>query len=133
MLNPYQQYKEQALSTLAPGEILVKLYDELAKQLKVAKINIEQNDFGASSDALSKSQTIVHTLADSLDMRYPVSHELRDLYIFISQHLSSANMKKDPQMIDECIPLVKDLREAFDQADKINRRIQHANIGGRAV
>lgn len=130
--NPYQQYKEQTLSTLTPGEILVKLYEELAKQLTLAKIKINQNDLGAVNAALTKSQAIVSTLSNSLDMRYPISGELRDMYIFISQHLLQANLKKDSQMVDDCIPLVRDLRDAFEQADKINRKAT-VSVGGRAA
>lgn len=133
MLNPYQQYKEQSLTTLTSGEILVKLFDELSKQLTLSKIKIEQNDLGVANDALSKAQEIVSTLADSLDMRFPISRELRDMYIFIAQHLMQANLKKDVQLIEDCVPLVRDLREAFEQADKINRKTNHANIVGRAV
>lgn len=134
--NPYQQYKEQSLSTLAPGELLIKLYEELIKQLTLAKIKIGQGDLGSANNALGKSQSIVGVLADSLDMRYPISNELREMYIFIAQHLLQANLKKDVKMIEDCIPLVRDLRDSFEQADKIHRKSapqQHVNIGGRAV
>lgn len=128
--NPYQQYKEQALSTLGPGEILVKLYDELIKQMRIAVLGIEKKDYGSVSNALTKSQTIIATLEASLDNRYEISTNLRDLYIFMAQQLMSANLKKDPSLIEDCIPLVRDLRDSFEQADKINRRMQ-AGVGGR--
>lgn len=133
--NPYQQYKEQALSTLTQGEVLVKLYDEVIKQLSVAKIKIGQNDLGAANDSFIKCQTIVSTLAGSLDMRYPISKELRDMYVFLSKHMLEANMKKDTGMIDDCIPLVRDLRDSFEEADKINRRSapRRVSVAGQAV
>lgn len=133
--NPYQQYKEQALSTLTQGEILIKLYDELIKQLSIAKIRIGKNDLGAANDSFMKCQTIVNTLAGSLDMRYPISKELRDMYVFLSNHMLNANMKKDTGMIDDCIPLIRDLRDSFEQADKISRRgaPQRVAVAGHAV
>ncbi len=135
LANPYQQYKEQSLSTLTPGELLVKLYEELAKQLTLAKIKINTKDYAAVNAALTKSQTIVATLADSLDMRYPISKELRDMYIFIAQQLLQANLKKDAKIVEDCIPLVRDLRDAFEQANKISRKQaqQRVNVGGNAV
>ena len=132
LANPYQQYKEQVLSTLGPGEILIKLYDELVKQMMIAKIKIDQDDFAAANLAFGKSQTIVTTLADSLDMQFPISGELRQLYIFFAKQLLDANLKKDVEIINDCIMLVKDLREAFSEANKITRR-QQAGVGGRAV
>lgn len=133
--NQYQQYKEQALSTLTQGEILIKLYDEMIKQLTIAKIKIKQNDLGAANNSFVKCQTIVNTLSGSLDMRYPISKELRDMYIFLSKHMLDANMKKDSGMIDDCIPLIRDLRDSFEQADKISRKSvpQRVSVSGQAV
>ena len=135
LTNPYQQYKEQSLTTLSPGELLIKLYEEVIKQLTLAKIKIKQNDLSGANNALAKSQTIISTLADSLDMRYPISAELREMYIFIAQYLTQANIKKDIEMIDNCIPLVRDLRDSFEQAGKISRTSAPAQAmaGGRAV
>lgn len=130
--NAYAQYKNQSLSTLAPGELLVKLFDEMIKQCRLATIHIQKKDLGAANDALIKSQTIVSTLASSLDMRYPISEQLRDMYIFFSKQLLQANMEKNTQIIEELVPLMKDLRDSFEQAEKISRRNQHA-AGGRAV
>jgi len=132
--NAYAQYKEQSLSTLAPGELLVKLFDELIKQCRLAVLAIDRKDLGAANDCLTKAQTIVTTLASSLDMRYPISSELRDMYVFLAKQLLQSNLQKDTKLIEQLIPLMKDLRDSFDQAEKINRRTQHAGVvGGRAV
>lgn len=132
--NAYAQYKEQSLSTLAPGELLVRLFDELNKQCRLAILAIGRKDLGAANDSLTKSQTIVSTLASSLDMRYPISKELRDMYVFLARQLLQANMQKDTALIEQLVPLIKDLRDSFDQAEKISRRTQHAGVvGGRAV
>ena len=71
--NPYQQYKEQSLNTLSPGEIVVKLYDELIKQMRISLIGIEKKDYAQVNNALNKAQTIIGTLESSLDMKYEVS------------------------------------------------------------
>ena len=132
--NPYQQYKEQSLSTLTPGELLVKLYDELIKQMRIAILQIEKDDFWNMSVALTKSNTILGTLESSLDMQYEVSANLRDLYIFIANQLSQASEKKATKLIEECIPLVRGLRDAYEQADKKSRKAQSAvTMGGHAV
>lgn len=135
LMNPYQQYKEQSLSTLTPGELLIKLFDELSKQMTLAKIKINDKDYGAVNNALQKCQTIVNTLSSSLDMRYPISKELRSMYAFISGQLLQANLKKNAKIIEDCLPLVRDLRDSFDQADKISRKqsVQRTAVGGRTV
>lgn len=133
--NPYQQYKEQALSTMSSGELLIKLFDECIKQLRIAKLSIEKKDYAAVNDSLVKAQTIVNTLSSSLDMRIPLSHNLANMYGFLSRHIMQINMKKDTAMIDQCIPLLKDLRDAFDTAEKTSRMLQRqsASVGVHAV
>lgn len=138
MNNPYEQYKEQSLATMAPGEVLVKMFDELIKQCRIAIIAIGQKRFDTSNDALTKSQTILNTLATSLDMRYPISKQLKELYIFFAHQLLQANVRKNVRLIEQCIPLIKDLRDSFEQAEKISRMKQHTSmagvgVGGRAV
>ena len=130
--NAYTQYKNQSLSTMAPGELLVKLFDEMIKQCRLAVIHIEKKDLAAANDSLIKSQTIVSTLDSSLDMRYPVSKELHDFYVFFAKQLLKANMEKNVAVINDLLPLLKDLRDSFDQAEKQSRRKQHA-VGGKAI
>lgn len=136
MNNAYAQYKNQSLSTLAPGELLVKLFDEMIKQCRQAAIYIEKKDLAAANDGLVKAQTIVSTLASSLDMRYPISKELRDMYVFFAQQLLQANLEKNIDLINDIVPLMKDLRDSFDQAEKISRRnhaVSGVAVGGQAV
>lgn len=130
MNNAYTQYKNQSLATLTSGELLVKLFEEMIKQCRMAQLSIEKNDLGSANASLQKAQTIVNTLADSLDMRYPISAELKDMYIFFAHQLLEANTKKDVKIIDGLLPLMKDLRDSFAQADKISRM---NSAGGKAV
>jgi flagellar protein FliS len=140
--NPYQQYKEQSLSTLSSGEILVKLFEECIKQLNIGQRALIEKDYGKSTPALSKAQEIIDTLSVSLDMRFPISSQLRPMYTFISQQIGQANLNKKEKQISDVLPLVKDLRESFDTAQKDSRRVvvpqQHhypaaMMIGSRAV
>ena len=35
--NPYQKYQQQSIMTMTQGEMLIKLYDEVNKQLNAVK------------------------------------------------------------------------------------------------
>jgi len=131
-MNSYAQYKNQSLSTLAPGEILVRLFDEAIKQCAIAKKGIETQNYEAVNDGIIKSQDILYALESALDMRFTISKNLRDIYFFIASRLMQANVKKDTSIIDEVVPLIKDLRSSFEQADKACRS-QQAAVGGKAV
>ena len=136
MNNAYTQYKNQSLATMAQGELLVKVFDELIKQCRLAEIALEEGSKGAEHDCLVKAQTILSTLADALDERIELSAELRNLYIFFAHELRDANLKKDIKKIHGIVPLIKDLRNSFEQADKLSRSTKQKapiGVGGQAI
>ena len=131
--NPYQQYKEQSLATLSSGEILVKLFEECTKQLTIGQRAMVKKDYPVSTNALSKAQEIIDTLSISLDMEFPISEQLRPMYTFISQQIGQANASKNDMQVAQIMPLVKDLRDSFDGAQKESRRPQYAGARSHAV
>ena len=47
-VNPYQKYQQQSVMTMTPGEMLLKLYDEVITQLNaVRQFNVEKDYQGA--------------------------------------------------------------------------------------
>jgi flagellar protein FliS len=119
-----------ALSTLAPGELLVRLYDELIKNMRVAVLALGKSDDALVDASLTKAKTIIDSLESYLNMQAEISGSLRDLYIFLAGRLRAAQEEKAPAIIEELIPLVRELRDSLDQADK-QARIHKAS-GGHA-
>lgn len=118
----YAQYKQQSIVTLTPGEIIVKLYDEAIKRCNFSVKYLEEKDFEAANVSLKKAQDIVSYLKSSLDSSYDISNNLSQLYDYSKSQLVAANIKKDPQPVLEVIPILKELREAFDTAEKSTRK-----------
>jgi flagellin-specific chaperone FliS len=54
-------------------------------------------------------------------MKYAISLELRDMYLFLHQKLGEANSSKDVRLMKELLALVDDLKVTFRQADKMAR------------
>ncbi len=123
-MNPsaYAQYKQQSIVTLTPGEIIVKLYDEAIKRCNFSVKYLEEKDYEAANLSLKKAQDILSYLKSSLDSSYDISSNLSQLYDYSKTQLVTANIKKDPQPVMEVIPILKELREAFDTAEKSTRK-----------
>ena len=119
--NLYQQYKAQSLETLTKGEIVVKLFEEASKQIGIAIFFANNGNAFKSYNCIAKAQKIIRTLEDSLDMKYAISLELRDMYLFLHQKLGEANSSKDVRLMKELLALVDDLKVTFRQADKMAR------------
>lgn len=109
-------YLEQKILHAKPEELTLMLYDGILKFLKQAKLYIEQKDVEKTYNALVRAQDIIDELIITLNMDYDVSHNLRDLYIFMNARLVEANIKKDQAMIDDVLDLATDLRDTWKEA-----------------
>ncbi len=117
-LNGYQQYKEQSVMTMTPGEMLLLLYDELLKRLTRAELALDKEDYTLFDQSVKRSQEIVQYLMDTLNFEYPISRELRNMYDFFLYELSRIQAGRKKEVIEELKPLVKELRDAFEEAGK---------------
>lgn len=128
-----QKYKEQALSTLTPGELIVRLYDEAAVQISSAIKAIERKDIPSAHKGIIKAQDIFLYLSDSLDMRYPISKNLESLYSFLYSHLVKANVSKDPDALRDALRISNELGDAFRQAEVLCRKPASLRPLGKSI
>lgn len=119
--NPYQKYQQQSVMTMTPGEMLLKLYDEVITQLTAAKQFNEEKDIQRANAAFQKAQKILRYLDQTLDPQYEISASLSALYDYFIRRLVDANLHKDNAPIDEVLPMIAELRDTFYQADKATR------------
>jgi len=119
--NLYQQYKAQTLETLTKGEIVVKLFEEASKQISMGIFFSNNGNTHKSYNCIAKAQKIIQTLDFSLDMKYAISLELRDMYLFLYEKLGQAAANKDISLMKELLVLVDDLKVTFRQAEKLAR------------
>lgn len=106
------------------GEMLVRLYEETAKMLKRGMAAIENNDVVATNACLKKAQTIIKYLVFTLDRRIPMSENLADLYDYFNTKISEGNALMEKEPIDEVLPMIVELGEAFAEGERILRRQQ---------
>ncbi len=114
----YQQYKEQSVMTMTPGEMLLLLYDELLKRLSRAEMALGKEDYPLFNASVSRSREIVLYLKNTLNPQYGISRQLRQMYDFFLYELSRVEAGRNAEVIAEMKPLVKELREAFEEAEK---------------
>jgi flagellar protein FliS len=108
-------YQEVAITTQSRGRLVVMLYDGAIKFLKQAVSELNDGDMNEKGVYINKAMDIINELNNVLDMEAggEVAENLRKLYMFMTRHLSSANIKKDPQMINEVIKLLEELNQGW--------------------
>lgn len=127
VMNAYSRYQEQSVMTMTKGEMLIKLYDEVLKQLNNGIHFIEVKNIAEMNKALQKAQLVIDYLKSTLNRKYPISANLSSLYRFFNEQITSANIHRDAKPLEDIIPLVEELRDAFAQADKqVRMERQHS-------
>lgn len=117
-MNGYQQYREQSLNTMTQGELLLLLYDEILKRLGRAEAALDVQNYELFEQSVQRSADIVSYLQATLDHQYPISRELDQMYDFFIYEFSRIKAGRKKAVIEEVRPLIADLREAFQEADK---------------
>ena len=110
-----ETYQEVAITTQNRGRLIVLLHDGAIKFLKLAMRGLDQQDMETKNLYIQKALAIIDELNNVLDMEAggEVAVNLRQLYIFMNRHLTMANIKKDPQKIDEVIKLLEELNQGW--------------------
>lgn len=116
--NPYQAYRQQSVMTMTTADMLTALYDGLLKELNLAKVAFDKKNMNEINRSLQKAQKILNHLKSSLDHKYPIAENLAALYDYFIRVAVRANLRKDPEGIDDIIGMITELRNTYVEADK---------------
>ena len=115
--DPLRAYRQTRVKTASQGQLIVMLYDEGLKQLKIAETELarSQAKLDVAHNAIVKAQDIITELMVSLDFEKggDIAQNLFHLYMFFNQRLIDANLGKDSSAIREVHDLMAELREAW--------------------
>lgn len=114
----YQQYKQQSVNSMTPGELLLLLYDELVKRATMASIALDKGDFPTFESAIDRCTDIINYLDETLDHKYPISRDLSRLYEYFTYQLGRIRIGRNKKELAELRPMLAELRDTFHIAEK---------------
>jgi flagellar secretion chaperone FliS len=108
-------YRESAILTASPEQLVVMLYDGARRFLHQAATAMRNDNIPIAHVKLRRAEAIITHLRDTLDMdQGEVAARLQAIYLFCNRHLNDARVQRDPAKIDEVSSLLADLREAWN-------------------
>jgi flagellar protein FliS len=113
-----QKYQDQAISTMSDGERIVRLYDEIIKNLKYASMLLKKGDSVNAQKCMKKCRNILNYLTVILDEKYSLSNTLKKLYTYMAGEIVTAEATGDVSHIETILPQVVELRSAWAEAEK---------------
>jgi flagellar protein FliS len=110
------QYLKTQVTTVDGGKLIVLLYEGAIKFLRKAQESIEAKDIKQRHNSIVRALNIIDELRNSLNFSQggEIAKNLQALYLFMNRHLTLANAKNDPKMIQEVINLLASLKEAWE-------------------
>lgn len=118
MSNGYNKYKKTSIESASKEKILLMLYEGAIRFVKHAKEAIQNKDVKTRGEMIGKAYDIVMELASSLDFKInpTVSTNLEQLYIYIMEELTRANITGQEKHLDNSLKILNILYDGWVKA-----------------
>lgn len=113
--NAAQAYGARKVETATPAELTLMLYEGTIKFCNIAMGAIEKKDYEKANINIQKARKIIVELQTTLDHKYPVAEDFDRIYDYIFHKLVQANIKKDPEILEEALVELRDLRDVWKE------------------
>lgn len=125
------RFVSDGVGSMAPGKLLVLLYDRMLRDLDEASSAIDRRDTVAAHGALTHAQDIVAELHSALDVdRWDGAAAMVDLYTYLADLLGRANVSKSMALVLEARSVVAPLRDTWAEAYAATTEAAAAVTGG---
>jgi flagellar protein FliS len=131
-------YLESQVNNASPGQLLIMLYDGLIQNAENADAAISSteidNDPSSASRAITRCIDILTELNTCLrhNIEPTLCATLSDLYLFFTQEFSQAFDRREPKRIRAILPLIRELRGAWFEADRRSNQFQPDAVAAAA-
>lgn len=118
---------ETSVSTADPVQIIVLLYEGAIAAISAAGGEMERCNVVEKSRLINKAIDIIEGLRSALAFEQggEIAVSLNDLYLYMLQRLSLANLKNDPAILDEIKRLLRELHGAWEILAKNPSGVPH--------
>lgn len=129
--NPYAQYQSNQFTTAGPDKLLLMAYDGAIRFAKIGREKIKAGILDEKSLNFGKSQAIISELLITLnpEVAPELVANLANLYDYMFNRLTDANLNDDERAATEVIGILSDLRESWAQAAQMWREESAAQEG----
>ncbi len=116
-LQAYQRVNAQTSITDAdPHKLIQLLYNGALERVNMAKARMQANDIEGKGRLITKAIEIIGGLRGFLDFEKggELAQRLEGLYDYMERALFEANLRNDPDKLDEVAELLRSIKEGWD-------------------
>lgn len=121
--NAYNVYKNNSVNYASKEQLLLMLLEGAVKFSKIAKEAILNGNINQAHTNIIKTENIFMELMATLDINKggDWAHDIYNIYDFIVQNLTKANLGKDIKILDETIELIIQVKDMWNEAYKVSK------------
>lgn len=118
MKNQYQKYKETQVVSASREKLLLMMYEGAIKFTKMGLKAFDDKNVPERCNAIGRVYDIVMELNNTLDHKVggDVATHLEQLYMYITDQLTQANLKADPQYLKNVLKVLETLYDGWVNA-----------------
>jgi len=111
----YEAYANNKILTASPAELTLMLYEGAIKFCNIAIVAIEHKDIEKAHNNIVKVQRIIDEFRSTLDRKYEVAKDFENVYVYLTQRLLEANIKKDTEILEEVLKHLRTMRDTWKE------------------
>jgi flagellar protein FliS len=118
MKNAYQKYKTTSIQSASREKLLLMMYDGAIKFVKKGMLAAEQKNIAERGLNIGRAYDIILELNNTLDHKVggEISKNLEQLYMYLTDQLTQANITGDPQYLQNCLKILETLYDGWSKA-----------------
>ena len=109
--NAYAAYNNNKILTASPAELTLMLYDGAIKFCNKAIEAVNKQEVEKAYENIVKVENIIVEFKATLNHNYEVAKDFDIVYDYIYDRLVAANMSKDPEILEEVLTQLRDMRD----------------------
>ena len=133
MKNAYQKYKTTSIQSASREKLLLMMYEGAIKHVKLAVLAAEQKQIADRGMNIGRAYDIILELNNTLDHKVggEISKNLEQLYMYLTDQLTKANISGDPQYLRNCQKILETLYEGWSKAiEQLKKETSDKNVSG---
>lgn len=131
MKNAYQKYKTTSIQSASREKLLLMMYEGAIKFTKLAIQAAEEKKIADRGMNIGRAYDIVMELNNTLDHKVggDISKNLEQLYMYMTELFTKANLTGDPAPLREVLKLLETLYQGWAQAVEQIKKNQSDKVG----
>ena len=109
--NAAQIYGQNKIATATPAELTLMLHEGAIKFCNKAIEAVNKQEVEKAYENIVKVENIIVEFKATLNHNYEVAKDFDIVYDYIYDRLVAANMSKDPEILEEVLTQLRDMRD----------------------